>query len=150
MNILLIEPGKPPRPTEIPQTLSAMQHLVGGYIQVLYPFDDPVALVCNEEGKLKGLPLNRALRDEAGTIYDIISGPFFLCGAPLDSEDFADLTDEQLKRYYDQFRLVELYFKAQTCRTHRQHRPDTPTTQGRPIDTALWDGLILIRRKKRT
>lgn len=114
MNILLIEPGKPPRPTEIPQTLSAMQHLVGGYIQVLYPFDDPVALVCNEEGKLKGLPLNRALRDEAGTIYDIISGPFFLCGAPLDSEDFADLTDEQLKRYYEQFRLVELYFKAQT------------------------------------
>ena len=52
MNILLIEPGKPPRPTEIPQTLSAMQHLVGGYIQVLYPFDDPVSLVCKEEGKL--------------------------------------------------------------------------------------------------
>lgn len=111
MNILLIEPGKPPRPTEIPQTLSAMQHLVGGYIQVLYPFDDPVALVCNEEGKLKGLPLNRALRDEAGTIYDIISGPFFLCGAPPDSEDFTSLTDEQLAHYTNRFRFIEFYIQ---------------------------------------
>lgn len=25
--------------------------------------------VCNEEGKLEGLPLNRALRDEDGDIY---------------------------------------------------------------------------------
>ena len=111
MNILLIEPGKPPRPTEIPQTLSAMQHLVGGYIQVLSPFDDPVALVCNEEGKLKGLPLNRALRDEAGTIYDIISGPFFLCGAPPDSEDFTSLTDEQLAHYTNRFRFIEFYIQ---------------------------------------
>lgn len=39
-----------------------MQEIVGGTIQVLYPFAEPVALVCNDEGKLLGLPLNRALR----------------------------------------------------------------------------------------
>ena len=77
MKVLFIEPGKPPRPAIIPQTLAAMQKAVGGLIQAVYPFDDPVALICNEEAKLEGLPLNRALRDEDGNIYDIIAGTFF-------------------------------------------------------------------------
>ena len=109
MKVLLIEPGKPPRQTIIPQTLEAMQKAVGGLIQAVYPFDDPVALICNEEAKLEGLPLNRALRDEDGNIYDIIAGTFFLCGAPPDSEDFTSLTDEQLACYAERFRFVELY-----------------------------------------
>ncbi len=104
MKVLLIEPGKPPRPAIIPQTLEAMQKAV-------YPFDDPVALICNEEAKLEGLPLNRALRDEDGNIYDIIAGTFFLCGAPPDSEDFTSLTDEQLTHYTNRFRFIEFYIQ---------------------------------------
>ena len=42
------------------------------YIEAIYPYEDPVALVCNEEGKLEGLPLNRALRDEDGDIYSFL------------------------------------------------------------------------------
>ena len=61
---------------------------VGGPIQAIYPFPEPVALICHEEGKLLGLPLNRALRDKDGEIYDIIAGPFFLCGAPPDCDIF--------------------------------------------------------------
>ena len=38
----------------------------------IYPYEDPVALVCNEEGKREGLPLNRALRDEDGDIYSFL------------------------------------------------------------------------------
>ena len=83
MTVLLIEPGKTPRHTEIDGTLEGMQQVVGGYIQAIYPFEDPVALICNEEGKLLGLPLNRALKDGDGDIYDIIAGTFFLCGALL-------------------------------------------------------------------
>ena len=104
MKVLLIEPGKPPKPAIIPQTLAAMQKAV-------YPFDDPVALICNEEAKLEGLPLNRALRDEDGNIYDIIAGTFFLCGAPPDSEDFTSLTDEQLAHYTNRFRFIEFYIQ---------------------------------------
>ena len=109
MKVLLIEPGKPPRPAIIPQTLTSMQKAVGGLIQAVYPFNDPVALICNEEAKLEGLPLNRALRDENGNIYDIIAGTFFLCGAPPDSEDFTSLTDEQLAHYANRFRFIEFY-----------------------------------------
>lgn len=111
MKVLLIEPGKPPRQAIIPQTLEAMQKAVGGLIQAVYPFDDPVALICNEEAKLEGLPLNRALRDEDGNIYDIIAGTFFLCGAPADSEDFTSLTDEQLAHYTNRFRFIEFYIQ---------------------------------------
>ena len=50
--------------------MESMQQLVGGLIQVLYPFRDAeVALICNDEGKLLGLPFNRALRDERGATY---------------------------------------------------------------------------------
>ncbi len=98
MKVLVIEPGKLPEEREITGSLADMQQLVGGCIQVVYPFAEEVALVCNDEGKLQGLPLNRALRDDKGKVYDIISGTFFLCVAPADSENFESLTEEQVKR----------------------------------------------------
>ena len=55
MKVLLIMPGNTPREIEIDGSLEAMQNIVGGLIQAIYPFDDPVALVCNDEGKLLGL-----------------------------------------------------------------------------------------------
>ena len=78
MMILKIEPGKAPERMKIPGDLKSMQKVVGGDIQAIYPFEEPIALVCHEEGKLIGLPLNRALRDEDGKIYDMIAGTFFL------------------------------------------------------------------------
>ena len=76
MNVLMVEPGKAPYETQIGDDLQSMQALVGGYIQAVYPFEQPVALVCCESGKLDGLPLNRALRDADGDIYDIVTGNF--------------------------------------------------------------------------
>ncbi len=109
MKVLVIEPGKCSEEKEIGGSLADMQQLVGGYIQVVYPFAEEVALVCNEEGKLQGLPLNRALRDSEGELYDIISGTFFLCAAPADSENFESLTEEQVKRYSAQFHSPETF-----------------------------------------
>ena len=109
MRVLLVEPGKIPRPAEIPDTLEAMQAVVGGPIQAVYPFEEPVALVCHEEGKLLGLSLNRVLRLDSGEIYDVIAGAFFLCAAPPDSDRFASLTEEQIARYGERFRAVECF-----------------------------------------
>ena len=109
MKVLLVEPGKVPRPAEIGNTLEDMQKTVGGLIQAVYPFEEPVALICNEEGKLLGLPLNRSLRDEAGQVYDIVAGTFFLCAAPPDSEHFESLPEEQLTHYQELFRSPELF-----------------------------------------
>ena len=109
MKVLVVEPGKRPEEREIQGDLTEIQELVGGYIQAVYPFEDEVALVCNEEGKLQGLPLNRALRDKDGEIYDAISGTFFLCAAPPDSDNFQSLTDEQLDKYKTLFLIPEIF-----------------------------------------
>lgn len=109
MNVLLVPPLEPPRAAEVDNTLEAMQQAVGGPIQAVYPFEEPVALICHEEGKLVGLPLNRCLRLENGEIYDIIAGTFFLCAAPPDSEDFESLSPEQLERYRRRFARPEIY-----------------------------------------
>ena len=70
--VLIVEPGKEPYVKEIDSNLKSLQHEDAGYIEAIYPYEDPVALVCNEEGKLEGLPLNRALRDEDGDIYSFL------------------------------------------------------------------------------
>lgn len=112
MKILVIEPMKEPYVKEIDGRLETMQNIVGGLIQAIYPFDNPeIALICNDEGKLIRLPLNRALRDKNGEVYDIISGTFFLCSAPADSENFESLTDEQIEKYTKRFEALEFYFK---------------------------------------
>ena len=75
MKVLFIQPLKTPKTVEIDGSLESMQRLVGGYIESIYPFEDcEICLVCNGESKLEGLPLNRALYDDEGEIYDVIAG----------------------------------------------------------------------------
>lgn len=109
MQILVVSPGEPPVITEIDGSLNAMQKIVGGTIQATYPFPEDVALVCHDEGKILGLPLNRGLRDEYGNLYDIVCGTFFLCGAPSDSESFTSLFLEQLEIFQRRFQTLEMF-----------------------------------------
>jgi len=104
MNVLIIEPGEAPREAEIGGGLKAMQDIVGGLIEAVYPYDDPVALVCNEEGKLLGLPLNRKIED-----FDIIAGTFFICG--LGEENFDSLTPELMEKYKEKFARPEIFMR---------------------------------------
>ena len=114
MNVLLVEPNLDPRTIEIDGSLASMQSLVGGLIQAVYPFKDPVALICNDEGKLIGLPQNRPLKHpETGEIYDIVCGPFFLCSAPPDSENFESLPDDLIEKYSKVFALPK--FVCTSC-----------------------------------
>ena len=108
MQVVIVEPEKKPEVREIGNSLEAMQQVVGGFIEALYPFDEPVALICNEEGKLMDLPPNRALRDDTGEVYDIISGTFFLCAALPDSDRFEGLNDQQVRTYLERFAMPEM------------------------------------------
>ena len=92
MKILIVEPERHPRIAEIPHTLEAMQQTVGGYIEITYPWRDPVALVCDEEGMLKQLPFNRLVAPQSA-----IFGTFFLCG--IDEEDLTDMPEELADKY---------------------------------------------------
>ena len=112
MQIVIVEPKKKPIVQDIVAGLESMQKIVGGSIEAVYPFADSVALICNEEGKLLNLPLNRALRDDEGNVYDIISGTFFVCAAPPDSDHFAGLTDQQVKTYMERFVMPEMFLNV--------------------------------------
>lgn len=118
MTVLVVEPMAQPYQKTIPNTLEAMQKLVGGYIQAVYPFDDPVAVVCNEEGKLLDLLPNRFLRDENGTPYDYIAGTFFVAG--LGEEDFKSLSPDLMEKYNAMYR-AEALMKLPKQKENNEH-----------------------------
>ena len=109
MTVLLVEPGKYPQPVEIGTDLEDLQKAVGGYIQVTYPFDEQVGLVMNEDGKLEGMPLNRALRDDDGQIYDVVAGPMLVVG--ITEESFGSLSPDQMQRFEQQFHQPEVFIR---------------------------------------
>jgi len=110
MKILLVKPMCKPEVAEITGNLHSMQEIVGGTIQAIYPFEDPEAvLICNDDGKLIGLPLNRCLRDSEGKVYDVIAGTFFICRAPVGSDRFESLTEEQVEQYTEVFCELECF-----------------------------------------
>ena len=80
LTVLIVEPMKMPYTRQIPDTLQAMQKIVGGDIEAVYPHDGPVALVCGSEGKSTGMQPNRFLCLENGKPYDVVCGTFFLAG----------------------------------------------------------------------
>jgi hypothetical protein len=107
MRVLVVEPGKRPIVKEIETGLEPLQKAVGGLIEAVYPFEEPVAIVCNEEGKLLELPLNRALLDENGHVYDIIAGTFLVVG--LTEDNFGSLDDALLEQFQTRFRQPETF-----------------------------------------
>ena len=104
---LVVEPGKRPYTKKIQPGLKPLQREVGGHIEAVYPFPEPVTIVCRESGKLDDCPLNRALRDETGIIYDIIAGTFLVVG--LTEENFDSLSTELLQAFTQRFQEPEAF-----------------------------------------
>lgn len=109
MTVLFVEPNKYPEIKEIGTDLESLQQAVGGNIEVTYPFQDNVGLVVNEEGKINGMPLNRAVRDEDGGVTDIVAGSFLVVGLTEDS--FGSLTQEQIGKFEQEFHQPEAFVK---------------------------------------
>ena len=111
---IILEPQKTARVEMVDGSLEGLQALVGGYIEAIYPFDykeyplDQVAIICNDSGKIERLPLNRALYDEDGNLYDVIAGTAVIVG--IDTDDFVSLNEEQEKYYFSRFEIPEAFF----------------------------------------
>lgn len=108
IKVVFVEPGKLSRTAEIGAELEALQNTVGGYIEAYYPFEEEVCIVCNDEGKINGMKLNRAVYGDNHEIMDIIAGPFFVCDCS--GENFGSLNEEQLKRYSEMFKYPESFY----------------------------------------
>ena len=107
MNVLVVEPYKKPYEKDIEPGLESLQEAVGGNIEAIYPFEEKAAVICNDEGKLLGLPLNRAIRDESGAVRDIIAGTFIVTG--LGEEDFCELSPELTELFKERYATPEQF-----------------------------------------
>lgn len=109
LTVLLVEPGQYARMTTIDAGLSSMQEIVGGNIEALHYFKEPVVLICNEEGKLNGSELNRSIKDDNGKMVSIIAGTFFICGTG--DEKFTSLPPEHRAKFEKMFKNPEAFLK---------------------------------------
>ena len=125
MNVLVVEPGMAPYEKEV-NGLKEMQATVGGLITVIYPYEEQVAIVSNDESILEGMPFNRSVEGGYGGIF----GTFFVCG--LGEEDFCSLPPEQMERFKKKFHQAEILVgaKGNTPITLKvDPRPATPPEQ---------------------
>ena len=129
MKVLVVEPGYLPYEKEIQDGadhLEQMQAIVGGLIEPIYPYHEEVAIVCNEEGLINGLPFNRSVPGGYGGVF----GTFLICG--LGEEDFCSLPPELTERFKREFRNSEILLgfdgnEAVTLKVSSQPKPhDTP------------------------
>ena len=123
ISVNLVEPGRYPKLIEIEDTLEAMQETVGGYIEEYMPFDDEIAIVCNEEGKMNGAELNRAIYSDDKEILDIIAGKFFIAYAPIESESFLSMPKDLMKKYEDKFRYPERFYQTDKGIEAKAYKP---------------------------
>ena len=94
INVLIVEPGKDPRPAAVEDTLEVFQQIVGGPIEAGCYLPQRVMLVCNSEGKNMKLMPNRENPTDSG---DFIAGTFLLCG--FEGEHFTSLTPAQQREF---------------------------------------------------
>ena len=133
---------------EIDPGLHSLQAEVGGDIAATYPFSDPVGLVCNDEGKLIGLELNRGLRDEDGNLYDIMAGTFLVVG--LSEDSFTSLTPEQVQKYTEHFKQPEQFISLNGQIIALPSEPENPLRTAEMTledDYGMIDGVLNNGRK---
>lgn len=109
LDVLLVKPGMYPQQVQIDSGLTALQQAVEGDIDAAYYFEEPVAIIVNDEGKLNGSELNRAICDQDGNIVDIIAGTFLVVG--LDEENFGSLSPELMQKFEEKFHQPEMFVR---------------------------------------
>lgn len=106
IKVILCEPGKVARVTEITNTLDGLQAAVKGDIEAFYPFEDDVCIICNEEGKFNGMNPCRGVYASDGKIMDVVFGPFIICD--VSTGHFGSLPDEYIEKYKRMFERPEI------------------------------------------
>ena len=107
IKVLVCEPGKVPYVKTIKNDWQDMSQIIDGFIEFVrvYP-GAPVSIVCNDEGMIRGMPLNRQIfhmyPSGKPKYYVSIYGPFFLVGT--DGPDTISLTQEEIEQFSDDFR----------------------------------------------
>jgi len=122
ITVVMCEPDKVAKVVKISTELKDLQEAVGGgYIEIYYPFEDEeVCIVCNDEGKINGMSLNRSVKKD-GKVAEILAGPFFICDCS--AINFGSLSKEQQDKYLEQFKYPEIFFRTGNEIQARPYKP---------------------------
>lgn len=97
IKVIKVEPGKKPYVDEIQDTYKAIHEYIGGYIEYVY-LDGEADIICDEEGKFKGLTPNRYIHNK----NEVLVGKFLIVGDDhLGGE--RSLTEEEIEKYLKEF-----------------------------------------------
>lgn len=103
MKAIVINPGEKAVLVDQEWNLETLQAAVGGYIESFPTHDADVTVYGNEEGKLKGLPVNDVAHKWLHTLlmpFDVIVGPVVVLGYDPESDTGDDI--EVPQRIIDQ------------------------------------------------
>ena len=101
MKVIYKAPERDPEIRDIPNTLEELKAAVGGYIETVTVASD-ARIICNEEGRLQGLPYNCHI---CGVSF---VGPVLIVGTS--GEEFTDLDPDAmglLMRGWEQLRMEQ-------------------------------------------
>jgi hypothetical protein len=107
VKVVVVKVGEDPVEKILRNSLSAFQQEVHGNIECVSAFPDDsgeTRIICREDGKALGLPVNRFLYDNKGKAVDSVCGDFFLVGT-YQGKEFCSLTEAAIARCLRQFRL---------------------------------------------
>jgi hypothetical protein len=112
IQVVVVEPMKPPYKKYIPNTLESMNELVGGYIEIIRMGNTEtggnIAITLNEEGKLMNLPMNRMIFARNG-VADVFVGTFFITAFNMQGDNIS-LNDAECEKLIKRFKGMEVYF----------------------------------------
>ena len=97
IQVLIVEPGKPPRLAKTENTWTAFQHIVCGPIEVGCYLPQRVLLISNANAEMIGLPPNRATKPNG----EYILGTFLLCS--FEENSYTSLSEKQQREFIDFF-----------------------------------------------
>ncbi len=130
MNVLVVEPGIAPYEKEI-NGLDDMNKIVGGTITAIYPFQEQVGIVCNDDARYLNMEFNRSVPGGYGGVF----GPFFVCG--LGKEEFTTLPPDLMQKFKKYFHNAEILLGSIgntpfTLKVEPKRHPSTPKQKKKP------------------
>ena len=123
IKVLMVEPGKRAYEKEIGNNLDDIYSALNcRCFQAVYPFNDYVAIICDDDGKINGSEPNRPVYDDGGNFYDVIFGNFFVCDCS--GSEFDSLPDDMMKKYKEMFLLPYKFIRTEDGLIAVQYDPE--------------------------
>lgn len=122
IHIVILEPGANARTDQIEATTSSFENMIGGQFQFLEMPNQKTAFVVPQNEKHR-MP-NRGIYNDEKEMLRLLRGTVFICG--YNNKRPCSLTEEQIKKYSEQYRYPEKFFEVNGKIRGQKIKPKEP------------------------